>query len=87
MDRKEYNEVQSSVKSLFSRANAYNDANSVRRFYRMAQHKDGKLVEYGLYDYQTKKHVLFDIYSREQSENLAEFEQFLNDMEKIPVVK
>lgn len=85
MNRDEYYKVQSEVKNMFERANNYNQKNSARRFMPMTEYKNNKLIEYGLYDYQTKKYVLFDIYSLRQKENLEEFNQFINDMVNVPL--
>jgi hypothetical protein len=84
MTRLDYITIRKTVEKLFSEADAYNSAN-VRRFFPMLGHKDGKMVEFGMYDYQTKKYVLFDIYSLDQQAQLREFEEFFESSKAIPV--
>ena len=87
MSYAEHVALRKNVMSVFTRANNYNAKNSVKRFYSMAEYKNGKLIEYGIYDYQTKKYVLHDIYTVNQTDNVTEMDDFITRMSKIEVVK
>jgi len=65
------------VAEIFSQADEVNKK-SGKRFYTMTEIEGHKLVEYGIYDYFTKKYVLFDCYSRDIEKHLTEMESFIN---------
>ena len=87
MNYAEYNRIRTQVLEYFNTGNEYNSDNSVRRFYPMIRYNDGKMVSYGMYDYQTKKYVLFDIYAQDQNSQLNEFKEFLATNTAIPAVR
>lgn len=87
MKGSEYSNIRGAVVRMSNEAEEYNSKNSVRRFYPMTHFEDNKMIEYGLYDYQTKKYVLFNIYSLDQIEQLQEMEKFFTDAKKIPAIK
>ena len=64
------------VIEIFSQADEANKKGG-KRFYAMTETKNHKLIEYGLYDYFTKKYVLFDCYSRDVEKHLQEMETFI----------
>ena len=49
----------------------------LKRFYPMSQNQGTKLVEYGAYDYESKKFMLFDCYSQTSEKDLRELENFV----------
>lgn len=47
-----------------------------KRYQTMTTYNGGKLIEYGVYDYKTKKYVLHNCYSLHADRNLQEIEEF-----------
>lgn len=68
---------QKQIFSILERADNQNSQNSNKRFWPITQFKNGKLIEYGVYDYKTKKYLLYTTYSLNIEEEIKELENFI----------
>jgi hypothetical protein len=69
--------LQKQIFSILERADNQNSQNSMKRFWPMTQFKNGKLIEYGVYDYKTKKYLLFTTYSLNIEDEIKQLETFI----------
>ncbi len=72
------NELSVRFADLIDQANKVNAKNKEKRFYAMSESRNGKLVDFGMYDYTTKKYVLSNVFSTDAMARLAEIERMIN---------
>jgi len=72
------NELSVRFADLIDQANKVNARNKEKRFYAMSESRNGKLVDFGMYDYTTKKYVLSNVFSADATARLAEIERMIN---------
>ena len=77
------NQIREKVSELIASTLSYNSTHSCKRFYPITTNRHGKLIEYGVYDYQTKKYVLHNSKARTLSSDLIEFEKFVEVVAQI----
>lgn len=71
------NEIIVRFASITDMADKCNSKNKSKRFIPMAENRNGKLFEFGMYDGERKKYVLSNIYATDAAERLAEIERML----------
>jgi hypothetical protein len=69
--------LQKQIFGILQRADNQNSQNSIKRFWPMTNFKNGKLIEYGVYDYKTKKYILFTTYSLNIENEIKQLEDFI----------
>jgi hypothetical protein len=72
------NEIAVRFGDLVDRANHINSKAKEKRFYAMSEGYNGKLADFGMYDYNTKKYVLSNVFATDAPDRLAEIERMLN---------
>lgn len=71
------NEVTVRFADLVDKANRINGRAKDRRFYPMQDNRGGRLMDFGMYDYHTKRYVLSNIHDNHAPAALAEIEKML----------
>lgn len=71
------NEIAVRFADLVDHANQINARGKEKRFYAMSESYNGRLSDFGMYDYNTKKYVLSNVFATDAPERLAEIERLL----------
>lgn len=72
------NEITVRFADLIDQANKVNARIKEKRFYAMSESRNGKLVDFGMYDYSTKKYILSNVFSSDAIARLTEIERMIN---------
>ena len=72
------NEIAVRFGDLVDRAGQMNARAKEKRFYAMSEGYNGKLADFGMYDYTTKKYVLSNVFATDAPAKLAEIEKMLD---------
>lgn len=70
-------EIRAAADQILSRCDALNRKSGFKRFLPFHSYRGGKLFEYGVYDYSTKKYVLNYAHSLTVEDDLKELDQFV----------
>jgi len=71
------NEITVRFADIVDKAHAANARARNRRFYPMQENRGGRLVDFGMYDYQTKRYILSNIHDNNAPRVLTEIERMI----------
>lgn len=70
-------EIKNAAYKLFERVDSLNRKARYKKFHTFSTFKENRLFEYGVYNYESKKYVLFFAHSLDPRSDLTELEKFL----------
>ena len=70
--------IQTKISDTLALVDTANRFLSEKRFYAMSKFEQGRYIEFGVYDYETKKYILSNIYSNTREDELNRMKSLLS---------